>query len=92
MFSNYARGDLIQYLTSEGYSQSRMSTEKDIDLRAAASLHAQSVAMQRSPLFLEVIQYAQQALRKSLYSEPIENTEQADDGYGHSYDGYDEIF
>ena len=91
MFSVHSRGDIIQYLQSEGFRPS--SEENTDDLRAAANLHAQVVAMQRSPTFREAMQNAGRVLRKVEHQHaPTVEHDCEDDEAREPYYGYDELF
>jgi len=66
MFSMHARGDLIQYLESEGFTVGE--EEETEDLRAACCMHAQAVALSRSPVFQSVAVNAERLVRKASFA------------------------
>ncbi len=66
MFSMHARGDLIQYLESEGFTVGE--EEETEDLRAACCMHAQAVALSRSPVFQSVAANAERLVRKASFA------------------------
>jgi hypothetical protein len=87
MFSIHSRGDLIQYLESEGFT---VPDNEDIeDIRAACCMHAQAVAIYRSPLFREVMANAERVMRKALYENAIPTIDSAPPGeFDDSYPGW----
>ena len=62
-FSLHSRGDIVSYLEREGFYI--RDTEDTEDLRAAAALHAQAVAIQRSHVFRDVMTNAERVLRRA---------------------------
>jgi hypothetical protein len=58
----HARGDLVQFLESEGFEVG--NNELTEDIRASALMHAQSLAMSRSQLFRAVLLNSERELRK----------------------------
>ena len=62
MFSVHSRGDLIAYLEGQGFVVGQH--EQLQDLRAAATLHAQVVALARSPVFAQVMTNAERVTRQ----------------------------
>tara|TARA_B100000686_G_C16345230_1_gene739979 strand:+ start:369 stop:644 length:276 start_codon:yes stop_codon:yes gene_type:complete len=84
MFSMHGRGDLVQFLESQGFVVDR--TEDTEDLRAAACMHAQVIAMQRSPVFRDVVANAERMIRKVSFElahtidEQIEDLDDDPDG------------
>ena len=63
MFDVHSRGDIISYLQNEGFYI--RDTENTEDLRAAASLHAQVIAIQRSHVFRDVMTNAERVVRRA---------------------------
>ena len=72
MFSMHSRGDLISYLHGEGFYV--RDTENTEDLRAAAALHAQAVALQRSHVFRDVMTNAERVLRRATQPSEFDTT------------------
>ncbi len=98
MFSMHSRGDLVSYLRGQGFTVSESEDEQD--LRAAASLCAQTVAIERSSTFKQVMVYAEKVLRKqgiagsdtappqpSIVYSTVDEEREKD-----RYYGYDELF
>lgn len=63
MFNRYyARGDIMAYLNSEGFTVGEY--EKTEDLLAAATFHSQIVALERSETFAQVFTNAKRIMNK----------------------------
>ncbi len=73
MFSTHGRGDLVQYLESEGFRVD--NDELTEDIRAAAIMHAQSLAMSRSQLFRAVMLNSERELRKVQFQQTANTVE-----------------
>ncbi len=61
MFDLHARGDIEAYLASQGFTVNK--SEHTLDLRAAANLCSQVVALERSITFNQVMAHAEKVLR-----------------------------
>lgn len=72
MFSMHSRGDIVSYLEKEGFYI--RDTEDTEDLRAAAALHAQAVAIQRSHAFRDVMTNAERVLRRATNPSNLDTT------------------
>jgi len=67
MFSMHGRGDLVQFLESEGFEVSEHELTDDV--KAAAIMHAQTLAMSRSQLFQSVMANSERELRKVQFQQ-----------------------
>ena len=74
MFSMHGRGDLVQFLESEGFEVSE--NELTDDIKAAAIMHAQTLAMSRSQLFRSVMINSERVLRKVSFEQASKTMEQ----------------
>ena len=74
MFSMHGRGDLVQFLESEGFEVSE--NELTDDIKAAAIMHAQTLAMSRSQLFRNVMINSERVLRKVSFEQASKTMEQ----------------
>ena len=84
MFNRYyARGDIVAYLKSEGFTVNEY--EKTEDLMAAATFHSQVVALERSDTFAQVFTNAKRVLNK-------EENNSVDVAYKDRFYGDDELF
>jgi len=98
MFDMHSKGDILAYLKGQGFT---CSLDEDLqDLRAAASLHAQVVALERSSVFKQVLVNAERVLRSQgiagadtlppgCYAAIGDEADISEDG---EYYGYDELF
>ena len=84
----HARGDLVQYLESQGFYVK--DTENTEDIRAAASVHAQAVAMSRSSLFRDVMTNAERILRRATIN--MVNGPTETDTLFQDFDDDDDVF